>query len=50
MRQTCTKERPYTEGGQWEHPEAVAIEDVCDCCSRYQCPICGLVFKVELPE
>lgn len=50
MRQTCTKERPYTPGGQWEHPEAKVIDSNCDCCEAYKCPVCGLEFKVELPQ
>jgi hypothetical protein len=55
-RRICTPEHPWVKGelGWWLHPEAVYVrqddyfmdpsEEI------YKCPICGLVFHVEMPE
>jgi hypothetical protein len=57
-RKICTKESPYNpekkvKGERWQHPDAEFIDSVEDppyYYSVYKCPICGLKFKVELPQ
>ncbi len=51
-RRECTQESPYVEGtGPSIHPSAQLItNERCDCCEKYECPICKLMFYVELPE
>lgn len=58
----CTKEKPYSgikePSVYWQHPDAVEIDEdygrgggVADGdYVKYQCPICGHEFWVELPN
>ena len=56
--QECTKERPYSAGAQgyWMHPDAICVDEEYNGLSgggdyeRYECPHCGLRFRVELPD
>ena len=58
-RKICTKESPYNSKDKdrrekWQHPDAVSVcvwegypgGDI----ETYECPHCGLRFKVELPQ
>ena len=56
-RYICTAEKPWKEEyGDIDpfirvtHPDAKTVNSSCDCCEAYECPNCGLRFKVELPE
>lgn len=59
-RQICTRERPYTKRGEmneyWLHPDAKCVDEEYNGLSgggdyeRYECPHCGLRFRVELPD
>jgi hypothetical protein len=53
----CCKERAWTpdKGGRWMHPQAKSAGDDIDYglgynCARYECPVCGKYFEVELPQ
>lgn len=53
MRQVCTKENPATKEGRWSHPEAVEVGEYdrdYGSFVKYECPVCGLRFEVELPD
>lgn len=54
-RQTCTADRPYKDvaTGRWAHPDA-EFKETNDCWDGgklvYQCPHCGLEFRVSVPD
>lgn len=48
-----TKDNPWSreKAERSQHPDAYEIDNLlCDCCAKYECPNCGLRFKVELPQ
>ncbi len=56
-RKVCTKEQPSNwrdnDGSQWQHPDARDAGDGNDSCGEYdayECPHCGLYFKVTVPD
>lgn len=52
MRETCTADRPCLRNdvqGLWSHPDAILARDDGDY-EVYDCPHCGLRFRVELPQ
>lgn len=54
----CTKSMPFKKeypdrkvtGKNWSHPDAVERDGFSDDYAYYDCPNCGLHFKVELPQ
>lgn len=49
----CTRENPWSreKAERSAHPDAREIDNhLCDCCAKYECPNCGLIFKCELPQ
>lgn len=49
----CTDADPWTKekGERSAHPDAHEIDNhLCDCCAKYKCPNCGLIFREELPQ
>ena len=51
----CTEDSPWQGTIRAVHPDAVSDGDDDDygtegCYARYQCPNCGLRFRVELPQ
>ena len=51
-RQVCSKEAPYNKAlpGRWEHPESSETDEDSDYYIEYRCRVCGLVFRVEMPD
>lgn len=57
-RERCTKERPYTEGapGPWAHPDAKCVDEEYNGLAgggdyaSYECPNCGIRFRVTFPD
>lgn len=52
-RRVCTLEYPYDkssdDGYFWIHPSAISTHYT-DVYEAYDCPVCGLSFKVELGD
>ena len=54
----CTKDDPWdkSKSGRTSHPDAIEVDDSqrdnypCGDLVDYDCPHCGLRFKVELPQ
>ena len=51
-RMICSSAHPMPPKaeGRWMHPEAKSYDGYSDYYDYYNCPACGLDFKVELPE